>query len=315
MSAPRGAIWFMNAHERIARLFASQHGVVTRHQALAGGLPAHRIDYLLKVGRWEPVHVGVYRLLESPATWHQRLLGACLAAGRGAVASHRSAARVWDLAVSSERIELTIPNSRCLSIPGATVHRTICFDGCDRRVVKGIPVTTVARTLIDVASVISADDLEATLDDALSRRLVDARYLARRVGAIGTRGRKGAGMLAHLLVARLGGRGSPESPFETRLAQALRRRAVRPPVPQFRVRLPSGRVARLDFAYPDARLAIEADSYRYHSSLSDWSRDRLRHNELVALGWRVLPLTFAELQTDPIAVADQVARCLRSAHV
>jgi very-short-patch-repair endonuclease len=86
-------------------------------------------------------------------------------------------------------------------------------------------------------------------------------------------------------------------------------------MPQFRVRLPSGRVARFDFAYPNARLAIEADSYRYHSSLLDWSRDRVRHNELIALGWRVLPVTFSELRTDPIGVAHQVARCLRPTDV
>jgi hypothetical protein len=60
-------------------------------------------------------------------------------------------------------------------------------------VVTGIPVTTVARTLIDVAAVLGADDLEATLDDALSRRLVDGRHLSRRLKTVGTRGRKGAG--------------------------------------------------------------------------------------------------------------------------
>ena len=79
---------------------------------------------------------------------------------------------------------------------------------------------------------------------------------------------------------------------------------------QYPIRLPNGRTIRIDFAYPEVRLAIEADSYRYHSSLTDWSRDRTRHNQLIALGWRVLPITFVELRANPNAVADQVAQRL-----
>jgi very-short-patch-repair endonuclease len=65
-----------------------------------------------------------------------------------------------------------------------------------------------------------------------------------------------------------------------------------------------------DFAYPDALLALEADSYRHHSSLSDWSRDRARNNELVALGWRILPVTFDDLRARPRMIAEQVRSSL-----
>jgi very-short-patch-repair endonuclease len=70
----------------------------------------------------------------------------------------------------------------------------------------------------------------------------------------------------------------------------------------------------LDFAYPEERLAIEADSYRHHSSLTDWSRDRVRNNELVALGWRILPITVLDLAHRPGHVADQVTRALKQTH-
>jgi len=76
------------------------------------------------------------------------------------------------------------------------------------------------------------------------------------------------------------------------------------------VQLPSGRMAYLDAAYVGPRLAIEADSYRHHSSRTDWSRDRTRHNELVAMGWRVLPVTYHDLEENPAGVAHQVGRCL-----
>ncbi|MFN2590069.1 MAG: endonuclease domain-containing protein [Actinomycetota bacterium] len=71
-----------------------------------------------------------------------------------------------------------------------------------------------------------------------------------------------------------------------------------------------GRTARVDFAFPRARLALEADSYRYHSSPRDWSRDRTRHNALIAAGWRVLPITYSDLVGNPAGVAEQIARCL-----
>jgi very-short-patch-repair endonuclease len=77
------------------------------------------------------------------------------------------------------------------------------------------------------------------------------------------------------------------------------------------VTLPGGRVAYLDFAYPAAFLGLEADSYLHHSTRTAWSRDRVRNNELVALGWRVLPVTFTELKQAPSSVADQVRRCWR----
>jgi very-short-patch-repair endonuclease len=305
----------VHVDERITKLLAGQYGLVTRSQALKRGIPVHRIDHLVRTGAWKPIHPGIYQLAGSPDTWRQRLLAACLAAGPDALASHRSAARLWELPVLSPSIELTIPNHRCVRVEGVTVHRAKALDRRDRRLVTRIPVASVARTIIDLATVLETDDLENVLDEALSRRLVNANYLSRRLRAVGIRGRKGAGRLARLLTERLDGRTASESQFETRLAQALRSAGLPPPIPQLRIQLPNGRFARLDFAYPHALLAIEADSYRYHSAFSDWSRDRVRHNELIALGWRVLPVTFAHLRADPGAVADQVARCLLWRHV
>src|SRR6266571_171511 len=298
------------SEKNLGRIFASQHGLITRVQALSKGLSSHRIAHLLESERWERVHVGVYRLNGSPVTWHQHVLAACLAAAKGAVVSHRTAARVWGMPLQAAGIELTVPLHRCISIMGATVHRSVSIEASDRRVVGGIPVTGAARTTIDLAAVLEEDELEVILDDVLSRRLVTARDLDARLEALGTRGRKGAGRLGRLLATRQGRGRAPESAFETFLSQALRRGGLPAPVPQFRVRLPSGRFARVDFAYPQARLVVEADSYRYHSSFSAWSRDRVRHNELVALGWRVLPIKFSDIRNDGQAIADQIRRCL-----
>jgi very-short-patch-repair endonuclease len=94
------------------------------------------------------------------------------------------------------------------------------------------------------------------------------------------------------------------------LAKVLAKAGLPLPVREFPIRLADGREKYIDLAYPEALLAVEADSYRWHSSLKDWSEDRARNNELIALGWRVLPVTYHDLRTNPGRVADQVRRCL-----
>lgn len=90
---------------------------------------------------------------------------------------------------------------------------------------------------------------------------------------------------------------SPESAFERRLLALLATAGLPLPVAQFEVRLPGGGEARLDFAYPAHRLAVEADSYRYHSSKRDWARDHTRNRALTAAGWRILPVTWDDLDS------------------
>jgi very-short-patch-repair endonuclease len=101
-----------------------------------------------------------------------------------------------------------------------------------------------------------------------------------------------------------------QSEFERKLFRTLRQQGLPAPDRQYPVELPSGRRAYLDFAYPAALLAIEADSYRHHSSLSDWSRDHTRNNELISMGWRVLPVTFHDLLHEPRLLAARVALAL-----
>ena len=101
-----------------------------------------------------------------------------------------------------------------------------------------------------------------------------------------------------------------DSEFQRRLEKVLESAGLPAARIEYPVRLANGRTAYVDAAFPGARLAIEADSYLYHSTLTAWSRDRSRNNELVALGWRVLPITYQELRDDPGAVADQIAQAL-----
>ena len=265
----------------------------TRAQVKALGATRGMIDHRLRAGRWERCSRDVLRLAGVPPSWKQSLLAACLAWGALAVASHRAAATLWRLAgLEPGIIELTVPHRWDRAVPGI-VHRNV-LERRDATVVDAIPVTTPARTLIDLAAVASMHAVEEALDDALHRRLVTIPRLRLRLRG-DQRGRSGAGVMRALLEQRAPSAPPPESVFETRLLRVLRRARLPDPVPQYRVRSGGRTVAVVDFAYPDVKLAIEADSFRWHSDRADWERDRARRNALTLLGWRIIHVTWPDL--------------------
>ena len=139
------------------------------------------------------------------------------------------------------------------------------------------------------------------LDYALARRLVTRAQLEARAT-----GRKHDDILRELLDERPATARPMGSEFEACLFRALREVGLPLPVAQYRVLMPDGGEVFLDFAYPDVLLAIEADSYLWHASLADWQRDRARNNELVALGWSILPTTWDLVTRSPAEAARQV---------
>src|SRR5207249_2080176 len=142
------------------------------------------------------------------------------------------------------------------------------------------------RTIIDLAAVISGETLEEALDVALQRRLTSLSRVRWRLADLGRHGRPGIAMLRRLIAARSGVEAVPESVIETRFSRLLRRAGLPAPVRQYHVRDRGRLVARVDFAYPDARLAIEVEGFRWHSGRARWERDLGRRNELTELGWR-----------------------------
>lgn len=269
------------------------------------------IERRLATGRWEQVLPGVYRFGGTPGSWKQDLMAACLHAGDCAGASHRSAAALWELqGVDGHVVEIITP--RRLRHPGVIAHRT----RIPRRrltTMDGIPATNPARTLLDLGAVVPPWVVEDALDDALRRRLVDVRSLRRLLDADGARGRNGTGVLRALLEDRSPGHAPAESVLETRLAALLRRSTLPYPVQQHEVRVGGRVVARVDFAWPDVKVAVEADGYRFHSGRRAWRKDRSRRNVLTGAGWRVLHVTWEDLRDRPEVVVGDIRRALRSA--
>jgi very-short-patch-repair endonuclease len=179
--------------------------------------------------------------------------------------------------------------------------------------VDAIPVTTVARTLIDIAACVPPEIVEEALDDVLRRKLVTIPLLRARLNEIGGPGRRGSGTMARLIAARADARGVPQSVFETRLLRALRRARLPLPAVQHEVSTRRGLVV-LDFAYVDRRIAIEADGFRWHSSRRQWDHDRARANELTMLGWTVVRVTWTHLRDRPDDVIDAIQATLSGYH-
>jgi very-short-patch-repair endonuclease len=234
-------------------------------------------------------------------------MAGCLAAGPGAVASHRAAAALFGMPGVPRWVEVTVPESRRVQLEGVTAHRARLLTPQDIGAVKGIPVTRAARTIVDLADVYSTAKLGPMLDYALVQRLLRREELVGR-----SAGRRGTGVLAVLLDERPDLVRPMGSDFEVGLFRALREAGLPLPVPQYRVLMPDGSEVFLDFAYPGVRLALEADSYLWHASLAAWQRDRARNGEVVAMGWSILPITWDLVMFHPAEMARRVRGALET---
>lgn len=295
-------------HE-LNRIAESQHGVVTRAQALECGYSDSAIGRCIQAGLWERPRRGVYKLRPAPLTFEGRLTATILRAPGRTWASHRSAARLWRLRHDGPQVVevSTTANLRGLR----SVHDVATMPERDRTVVRGVPVTSVERTLADVGAVVPAASLEAMTLEAVRLRITTVGALRDRLDE-GDAGRFGPPTLRRLL-DRWTDFEAAESVLEARLRRLVRRRRLPEGVPQLDVYDGERFVARLDLAYPDEKIAVEADGYRWHGDPARWRADLARRNELTRLGWQVLHFTWNDLKFDEQRVAATIAGAVNRA--
>ena len=293
------------AEKRCFLVAQRQHGLVTREQILGAGLSPRSLGRRLASGHLSIVRPGVYRVSGSSASPEQRILAACLW-GEG-VASHRTAASLWRLdGIEPDQLEIT--THRRVRSPGIKVYRR-GLPAEHVTQIGEIPVTTVPRTLFDLGSVADIATLEAAVTDALRRRRTTLARLQSCLDQAGGKGRPGGSMLRSILEAL--GDQPVESVLELKLLRLLRRHGLPEPICQFDIRKGNLVIARVDFAYPQLRLAVEADGFRYHSGPGSWERDLARRNALTALGWHVIHVSWRDLKARPERVAEVVRHALR----
>jgi very-short-patch-repair endonuclease len=285
---------------RIVRIAERQHGIIARAQLRELGATDPGIGRRVRAGWLHRVHQGVYAVGRPSLTTEGRFLAAVVSCGPGAVLSHFAAAILWALLPErGPRIDVTVPTGGGRRRRGALiVHRSALPDG-DVTVRDGIPVTTPARTLIDLADVLPHRRLERAFDEAAFLRLDP-------VGLRVIRGRRGAGALRRVLAEHDPGSTRTRSELEERMLELCRRAGL--PEPEVNVLIEGHLV---DFVWRAARLVVETDGWRAHGTRAAFERDRRRDAELIAADWRPLRVTHGRLEREPDWVAQRIGVALR----
>ena len=287
----------------MAALVAAQHGVVAREQLYALGYGPAAVRYRLRMGRLHRVHEGVFAVGHGRVTALGRYLAATLTCAPAALASHQAAGSLWELQSSARSLmDVTVPGRGPGPRPGIVVHRRQPLHADDRAQRSGIPVTSVARTLRDLAAVEPRRRLERAFEEAERLGLLDLRALE----SVGERRRDYPG--SRVFAELLGGRHDPartRSELEFRFVELCHEAGLPAPVV-------NGRVLGLevDFHWPGRSLIVEVDGYAYHRTRASFERDRARDGRLHTAGYVVLRLTARRLQGDAAAAMSQVRALL-----
>lgn len=296
---------------RVARWAGRHHGLITRGQALAYAGTDRRIAHRVRSGRWRRVSRGVYAVAGAPETFEQRALAACLAAGPDALLSYRTAGAIWGLPGCDGARRRDAPVEVLVAhdghgghrMAGVRLHRSRRLSSKDRAVVGSLPVTTVSRTLVDLAMPPETEhQLADRVDDAVCRQVVTVDRLSRRAAAVCGRGRPGTRRMRAVLATWTAPRRAPASAPEARLARWMRSEGLGGE-PEHGV-VAGGVRCRLDWAWPDARFGLELDSFRWHGAPGRYRASLERAARLRAEGWEIHGVTPQQVdQRDPAVLA------------
>lgn len=275
------------AERELARISHESHGVVTRRQLATAGLTPSEIRHRVASGSLLRVHRGVYRVGHRAPSVEASYLAAVLACGEGAVLSGRAAAHLYGLLRGQPpRAEVTAPSQRTVAGVSTRRVRNGVLESTTRR---GIPVTTVARTLVDLAGDIGGLDLARACHEAQVRYATSPEQVETVLARCPSR--PGAGVLRRIL---LGDLPVTLSALEVRFLERLRTAGL--PLPLTNT-LSGGR--RVDCRWPERRLTVELDGYRYHRSRHAWELDRRREREARARGDEFRRYTYGDVAEDP----------------
>jgi len=287
---------------RISRIARRQDNVITLAQLLEAGLGPRGVRHRVKAATMQRLHRGVFLLGAAPPTRMARARAAVMACDEGAVVSHRSAAELFGLLPQTDRdVDVIVVGRNPGRHPGVRLHRPRALAGNDVTSMRGIPVTSVARTIADLAATESTRETELAFQEALYRRVVTERQIATILEREPRR--RGAPAIRALLDDPRMTRSERERVLLRLIAQAQL------PKPLTNVRVQGYLV---DAYWPEHGLVLEFDGWQAHGRRSAFENDRKRDQVLIAHGLRVIRVTDRQLTHEPIAVATRVAMSLRS---
>ncbi len=261
-------------------MVTAQFGVVARAQLLAAGVGSKGISLRVRDGRLHRLHPGVYAVGHTVLVPKGRMLAAVLSCGPAAALSYTSATALHEVREEGPRTHVSVPRSGPHSRPGLVVHRTRRLDPEDVTTIDGIRVTTIARTILDLAEVLNPRQLTTLIDRAEALRVFDLAELEATIA-------RNPGRKTTTLREALGA----EAPSERELQRRFLRLCRRHGLPEPQQEAPIG-AYHADFYWPAARLVVETDGRAHHERRAAFERDRQRDLDLAALGIETLRVTW-----------------------
>jgi hypothetical protein len=283
-------------------LAGRQHGILARRQLLALGFNAREIEHRVGRGRLHLAMRGVYAVGWPELSRERRWMAAVLACGDGAMLSHRSAAALWGIGTEKRGLIDVSVTRRCeLKRPRLHVRGRPSLAPTDIAISKGIPVTGVARTLVDLATELDEIAVERAVNEADKRDLIDPEAL--RAALDGYEGEPGAPLLRRLLDKRTFR--LSDSDLEIFFRPIAAAAGLPPPLSK---QIVNG--WEVDFYWPDLGLVVETDGLRYHRTASSQTRDARRDRAHALAGMTPLRFTHYEVKHEPRRVRDQLRQAV-----
>jgi very-short-patch-repair endonuclease len=278
--------------------------VVSRNQLLAVGVPPTTIGERVRSGRLIRLHRGVYAVGHARLRKEGHWLAAVLAVGPRAVLSHRDAAGLHGLRPANHvRTDVTTTRQP-RAIDGIAIHRTRVLDVEQVTTVSGIPVTTVPRTLVDLAGTVPRDHLAKAIKEAERRRTFDLGAI--EVTLARTRGRRGPGhrALREAIAEHVAlGLSATDSALEDAFLRLVRSHGLSLPATNALIE-----GFRVDAAWRAHRIVVELDGWQHHHTRHAFERDRERDAALTAAGWHVVRFTYRQVTARPDSVIQTLRR-------
>lgn len=282
--------------------------MVSLPQLQSLGLTTDAVGKRAQSGRLTRIHRAVYAVGHARLTARGRSMAAVLAYGPGTVASHRSAGGLHKVRPDNRaRVDVTVPGPSARSRPGIDVHRSTTLEPPDITTVDGIPCTSAARTLLDLADVLDRRGVERAVNQAEVLQIFDLHAVNDVLKR--NNGRRGVGLLRAVLSAWCG----PtliDSELEERFMAICRAASLPTPAVNVWITLEDGVAYKADFLWREQRLIVETDGWRAHGTRKAFEHDRRRDRLLRLAGWAVVRFTWRDIVQDPVGVGETIRRLL-----
>ena len=284
----------------IAEIAERQHGIVARRQLVDAGISDDAIAHRVGIRRLYRQQAGVLSLQERPSQLGL-FFAAVLACGEGALLSHHSAAALWDLFAERGPVDILVTGGGRRRQRGIRAHATRTLHPADVASHRGIPCTSVARTIVDLCATLARDGMQRVLERSMILRLFDRRALDAALER--ANGRRGTGTLRRALEELDDNTPPTRSELERRFLSLIRTASLPSPITNGHV---NG--YEVDFHWPARKLIVETDGRATHDNPFAFERDRQRDLELSLAGWTVIRITWRQLRDQP----DRVIALLRA---